>query len=392
MRSHLAALALALALAFGCGEAPAEPKRLPPLRAWTLVYYMPYDNDLGRHADPILDALHAGIEDESVAIVALVDRPGPGGVERVTLTSGRRDVHRATLEASSHPAVLGRLLESAARKHPARRYALFLLDHGGGLDHIGLDEHPAGGPEWLSARGAARELAEWRRRHGRPLDLLVFQQCSRGTIESHHLLREEAEIIVATQGLLGAPNGYYGAMLRAIARGEAETPDALARAMMEAEPLDGFVELTAVRGPALEALPAELDRALAPLMEASGDDERTRRAAEAALVLVWRDEAYVDLVTFLRALYAARGLDAAPVDALTRFVLERVIVHRRRSPRVPSTAPLGGLSMLIPRGPGVLERYADFPLYRSSELAAFVRRYAQELPTHLPPRLPGQIP
>jgi hypothetical protein len=354
-------------------------------REWTLVYYLPYDNDLSIHADPILAELERGASDR-VAILALVDRPGEGGMERVTMTRGERTTERLETDTSGDPRAVGRLLDRAVNELPAEHYALFVLDHGGKLDEIGLDEH--GQRRWLSARGAQRELAAWRGRNERRLDALMLQQCGRGSIETYYLLHDEADVVIASQGILGAPNDYYREMLGAIARGQAPDGAALARAVIDAEPPAMFVEYTAVRGPLLDELPPHLDAAIAPLLRVPPNAEG-RDAAASALTLRWAEEQYADLLLFLRALYRAHSLDEAPLDALARF-LERATVLRRTSPASPQASVLSGFSALVPADERVIDRYARTPLYRASRLDELLRRHPQRIAPEVI-ELPGSV-
>lgn len=364
-RIHLGVVRLVLSLVLvACAEDP-------PPRAWTLIYYLPYDNDLGEHADPILEQLGEGAS-RDVAILALVDRPGPGGVERVMFTP-ERSVRHVELEGSGHPRVLGRLLDRAVSDLPAEHYALFVLDHGGKLDEIGRDDH--GGPRWLSARGAQREIARWRREHRTKLDLLVLQQCGRGTIETYHLFREEADVVLASQGSIGAPNDYYRDMLASML--ETHDGEDLARSVIDAEPPEMFVEYTAVHGESLDDLPAQLDAAIAPLLDVSPND-RGRTAAAGALTLRWADEQYADVLLFLRALYRAHDLDDAPLDALSTYIAG-LVAHRRTSPSSPQASVLSGLSVLVPADARVIDRYARTPLYRASRIDELLRRHPQEI-------------
>jgi len=123
-RRALASLVVAVAGA-GCGDDGG-----PREHAWTIVYHMPYDNDLSRAAEPILDALELSLESDRVAVVAQVDGAGPGGMRRYLMTANGRRTEDVTADGSAEPGALEGLLEWAAERAPAERWAVVLPGHG----------------------------------------------------------------------------------------------------------------------------------------------------------------------------------------------------------------------------------------------------------------------
>lgn len=331
-------LLLALAVgSLGCDDGPAP-------RAWTLVYHMPYDNDLERAADPILAELERALPPSGVAVVALVDRRGPGGLERHVIAPEGHAVERLPGDGGADVAELAALLRWVEAHQPAARYGVFLLGHGGPVGRGSYDALPsdANGPRWMETAEAAGAIAELRRSDGE-VELLFLQQCGRGEISTYVSAAPAARVVMASQASIGAPNHYYSGMLGMLgARPEAVDGEALARAVMGHESPRMFVAYTALRASRLPELVGRVNDARAALDALPG---AVVAGPLPPPTYEWEHESTVDLVDHLRRLHVDNGLDVAPVDALERFVAEELRVARRVSPRHPAAQPWSGISV-----------------------------------------------
>jgi hypothetical protein len=304
------------------------------VRARVLVYYLPYDNDLDRHADGVLDALERGLPaGDEVAVVALLDRAGDGGLERHTITRAGREVERLGGDRSSDPRMLVELLEHARRALPARRYAVVLAGHGGAEGRWAYD---ATDPveRWMSLADAAAAVRAFRARPEVVVDLLFMQQCGRAAMPTLSAFAGTADVVMASQTVVGAPNRYYGGMLAHLAVEPDADGETLARLIMNHETPDMYADYVAFRGDALDELPARVNAVLAPLFERP-DLVPAGAGGTAAPIITYRyaDEVHVDLVQWLDALSRANHADPAPVEELHRWLVEEAVVDRRVSPR-----------------------------------------------------------
>ena len=78
-----------LALLAACTQTP--PSTVPSKASrpgWVVLYYIPYDNDLGPMAPAVLEQIRAGTAGGGVEAAALVDLPGPGGVSLTMFADG----------------------------------------------------------------------------------------------------------------------------------------------------------------------------------------------------------------------------------------------------------------------------------------------------------------
>lgn len=367
MRRLALALALASTLAPAAARADAPPPA-PRLREWTFVYYMAYDNNLEKCGRPILDMLGKGVTSDDVVVTCLADFTDEG-LKRYVLTRGAEDVEAVPGDSSAEEETVRDYLAWVKATHPAKRYALVFLDHGGRLGQMSNDDNPReGGQEWLEVVETGKTVAEWRR--GLPatssVELLFLQQCGKGTLENYHAFKDAAAVLMGSQTVVGAPNSYYTKSIAAVC----ERPDVdgaeVARLMRENDPPNMFTTYTTVRSSALGELVARLEPVLAPL------------AAKDALDLPRGltpcfdqppDEAFFDGLPLLAGLYEANGLDRAPLDAFAAWARESLIAGHRVSERQRQRAGTWcGFSLLLPLSKDAYARYKHYPLWAETQL------------------------
>ncbi len=329
----LVPLVAALAASLIAPLTPGEGAEPAPARPWTLVYVMAYDNDLARHAAPILEELERGVADTANAVAVLVDDRDAAGMRQIALTrDGRREVPAATDDATS-PAALRAFLDWAAAELPARRYAVVFLDHGGGPDQICQDWHPddTRGPGWLSAGAAGDELRRFRAGGTAPRDVpLVFlQQCGRANTADLFAFRNTAPYVLASQMRMGAPNTYYRALLAWLASHPDADGAAIAETIAAAD--RHFATLTLVDA----AAAAELPERLRPLDDALA--ARPTHAAPAGLDVCYGGTRLVpetshDLAAWAAASAAGDARSERAAVALATWIDTRLVRARHRGP------------------------------------------------------------
>jgi hypothetical protein len=322
------------------GRAEAAPRY-----DWLVLYVMPYDNDLDRCAQPIRAALERGLRagegSDRVAVAILEDRVDRGGLRESLVTRGQTERWSIASEDSADPAQVLGFVERMRRRAPARRHVIVLLDHGGSVDDIGLDERPsrtltATGGRWLSAERVGEGLRRWRARDKTDVPVLFLQQCGRGAIETLYALRGAADTIVASQTYVGSCNTYYEPFVQRLRRSAALTPREVAWSIMDND--QDYTTYSLYDGRALEEWPARataLARALAvnATQEINSIDESQRVHAlrEVNQSFISSDEEYLDLVDVARRLAATRGQEAQrEAERMERWVRTRLVMDQRQ--------------------------------------------------------------
>jgi hypothetical protein len=335
---HAAARALARVLALvlaggGAACALAGCASTPPPRVveWTLAFYLPYDNDLAPLAAEIEAQVRAGLTGERAAATLLVDGPGEADMRRVSVGPGGAAVERLAGDDATDPAVFESFLRWTAATRPARHYALFLLGHGGRAGEIGVDRHrgPGRAAGWADAeafgaalRRLAADLAPAR------LEVLVLQQCGRGSVEALWPFRATAPLVLASETFVGAPNTYYRPLGEAVSTRPLVEPSEVARLVLAHD--RHAATLAVLDGARIAAIPAALDR-LAAALDPTGR-ARLARPADRAPAYVHDGEAAFDLCEWARALGAANGAVEADVDRAVAWFSGTLVRSQRFRP------------------------------------------------------------
>jgi hypothetical protein len=171
---------------------------------------------------------------------------------------------------------------------------------------------------WLRFADVARILADLRPR-GLSFDLVFLQQCGRATVSTLGTLAPYTDVLIASQGPIGSPNGYYGEMVRALEREPSLSAEALARAIVHAEPEDGFVDLVAFRASAVAELERRVGARLSTTVPVSGVTPTYSVGAQR----------FIDLVAWV----APPSVPHTPeLTTLLTFIRDTLVLVRRTSP------------------------------------------------------------
>jgi len=333
---------------------------------WLLVYYMSYDNNLDHCGPVILDGLEEGAKEGRIAVTVLADFRDKDGLKRFTLTpAGRREETLATDNSASEE-VLEEYLAWASKTHPARRYALVFLNHGGDLDDMSLDEQPGAGisKQWLSARRVGPILKKFRDGVGGKVELVFLQQCGRGSVDNLYNFRGAGAAVMASQTSVGAPNTYYAPTLKWLAANPESGGVELARRIMEDD--EHYVNYVCVRGVELAELPKRLDAAIEPLL--AGGSLTMPRRPKACFGGEREGETNYDLLGWLAAAYADNGRKPEELAGFQSWVKEKLIARHQFRSEARRKPAWCGVSLFVPRTPELLRKYKDYPLYEAGKL------------------------
>lgn len=191
---------------------PPAPKTVK----WLFIYYMPYDNDLSTFGACIIDSIQKGIQSEDIAAVVQFDAAGNTGINCLIITNDTILKMPIKTEASAVTQTFKAYLKWTNTLFTAIKSAVILLDHGGQLDEVCLDETPD--YQFLRIDSIAQVLTAHNAKQQKTLDLLFLQVCTKGTIETFYEFRETAHYTLASQTLLGAPNAYYIPLFKALSQ------------------------------------------------------------------------------------------------------------------------------------------------------------------------------
>lgn len=174
-------------------------------REWTVLVYWAVDNDLYEYSLPYLDEFKklTPKQTASTSVLLHYDYPGTRLTERMVLNSGRvRGFSVAeTLpidQDSADPKTLQEFIAWGAKNFPAKRYALVIGSHGSNWS--GLIEDVSTW-NYMSLQDFANVLTA----SPVKMNLLVFDTCNMSFLETLHVLKDTAEVMVGSPYFL---NGF----------------------------------------------------------------------------------------------------------------------------------------------------------------------------------------
>ena len=187
--------------------------RIDPERNWTLITCQNADSNQARTTWQNVNQMEAGLPDKGVEVIALLDRSkeydhkeGDWTDARVFRVRRDADMEKINSELLAQPGelnlgdpeVLKTLVTAAIKAFPAKHYAVFLSGHGSGWagmiydDDVGGSKHPG----FLTIAECRQTLREALDAAGVPkLDMLIFDMCMMGQIESAVEFRDVTDIL-----------------------------------------------------------------------------------------------------------------------------------------------------------------------------------------------------
>jgi hypothetical protein len=400
----------ALLFFFSCGgEKPAD---------WTLLFYFDGDNNLEEAAFNDLQELEKVGSNPRIRLAAQSDftqgfKPGLAATRRFEIIQDD-DTENLTSpilqslgeQNMSDPKTLTDFIIWGKKYFPARRYALILWDHGEAwyqesaasqqLEVQGSKFPPGrrpirAGGKVQSSKLATRnpkletyypeaifldndnhsdlmknfQLRQALEAAGVHFDLIVFDACVMATIEVAYELKDQAEVMVASQELMQENGLPYDLIVSGLNQGPEETAEELAAVIVD-DYRDYCEEiyypqgrrpdqaLSAVRlGPALESLASAVDQAaLYFLNNLPAETENifsARNGTEEFEFEPFRAHFYVDLYDLFSRLNPPSELAAGFSEGFSRTIIREY--HGSLHPRAH------GLSIVFPDTPDAVSNY-----------------------------------
>jgi hypothetical protein len=356
-----------LAVCAACTATPA-PAGEPEFRYdWGVAYWMPYDNDLERGKEPILKAIAKGVTGARTAVAVQADLGDLLGMHRITVAPTGTSETMVNSDDSADPDRLVAYLEWFVGQYKCRRYAVVIMNHGGGLDEMCLDDLPeTRGRNWMSGAALGRKLREFKAKMPGSWELLFLQQCGRASLENLYSFRGTANFVMASPLRIGAPNTYYTDFHEFLGK----TPEAGGGRLAEliaAKDQHYFVYACA-RAERLAELPGKLDAMLKPLL----DKEALAAPARPAAVYegkVGRRQ-LADAAGCLRSLAAANAAGGPEVEAFLKWAGSELLTGIWRSRHADAESrKLCGLTLYVPADAESAAACNDLDIYKDSKLA-----------------------
>ncbi len=377
LRSCSCLLFLAAIVPAGCRS--DAPRRV---HEWTLIFHLPNDNDLAPLAEQIEQEIRRGVVGDDAAATLLIDDAGRGGMRRVFITREGVSVERLESDDSTSSETFEEFLRWSVEAHPARRYGLFLLGHGGRVDEIALDEYTGPGRPsgWASALAFGEVTRRWAATLGDGrLELLMLQQCGRATVEGLWAFRDTAPLVLASETFVGAPNTYYQPLLEHASTGQPSEPAALARVILARD--RHAATLAVIQGARLSEIPGALDRLAAVI--GPSDHPRLERPGDQIPTFLHDGQTTYDLCSWSRSLAAANGIAEGDVRTVVNWFSQTLVISQRfrrvsyRGVEFPYVDPTWcGVATFVPSSSSDSGSRVEHPIYGVSRWDEMLERLA----------------
>lgn len=348
---------------------------------WTALFYFDGDNNLAEYVYHDLNELERVGSTPEVRLAVQIDLPQPG--EFGFTTTRRLEVGRDNIwevlsstvledlgEADmAHPDTLADFIRWGRSTFPARRYVLFLWDHG---DSWNNESRAA----WFRPRAIFTDTdngSSYMKNHqlrealedgGVRFDLIAIDACSMASIETAYELKDRGEILLASQELMQNNGLPYQDIFAALAENPAAGPEELARTIVDAyeryceeehihyDPDRDQTYAAISLGDDIEALAQEVDRIASGLtgsLDSRLEEISLAREGAEEFDQLLKPDFYIDLYDLVSRL----GLSAEDFDSFAE-AFSRTVVYEYHGMDHPGSH---GISIVFPLTPGEESNY-----------------------------------
>jgi len=358
---------------------------------YILLYWMPYDNNLSRFGQPIIEMLSKGVQSDKVLVLVQSDLSNAKQLSRNIITKGNINVQYLETADSSSENVLNDYLSWALSQFQAKRWVIVFLGHGEGLMKISPDNNPnsssisSSEPKWMNLQRISEVLSKFNQAVNGRLELLFFQNCNRGNIEVHYTFQNIAKYTLSSQIVLGVPNYYYESLLNHLSYYPNLDGGQIAKKIMDFEPSDMYHSLTLTKNHYFHQLSEKLNPVIDSILKANTDAVKIqinsallpkKSNSEKSLIDIYRSggETFVDLANFILEITILSGADVTACNRFLNyfksFLIERLQQNGKLlSPRIRARyQKFSGLGLFLPRTRQELETYTYLKIYSDLKL------------------------
>ena len=349
---------------------------------------MPYDNDLFIYGPPIIDMLRSGTENSDVVVILQADFFGSQRMRRYLIRRGDVQVISQHHEDSSDRNNISSYLRWAYDNFEADHWIVSVVGHGGRINEISPDDHGStlvSDRTWMEVDQFAAEIENFNKITNHRVDLLFFQNCNKATLEVIYETRNCARYTLASQRTLGAPNYYYGDLIKYLDQNSESNGYDVATAIMDSERLSMYHTMTLVDNRFVHSIPEKL----APLVEAIANTPQSRRKAVKLPTYRYFEERHCDALAFLQSFDQSDHNVAKQFKSFSNFLRTKIVSHYRTGGtiygwHIAILSPperFCGLSVYLPETIQSIDRYGSMALNRQVGLSRLYEIFLEGVET-----------
>lgn len=197
----------------------------PPPKTWTILVYLDGDNNLSQAAIADLNELKKATSSPYINIIVQLDLPNSIPTKRYRIINNQLDpiADLGELDMSAE-ATITDFLKWGGTTYPAERTVLLLWDHGNGWDQATTQKTAPKNVAsmFIDTDNNGPFLANYKIRNaikasGIKLDVLAFDGCSMGTLETLYEFRDVADVIISSEDLVSNYGWDYAGLISGLA-------------------------------------------------------------------------------------------------------------------------------------------------------------------------------
>jgi hypothetical protein len=193
----------------------------PPTKIWTILVYLDGDNNLSQAAIADLNELKKSTASPYINIIVQLDLPNGITTKRYQIINNQLEpiADLGELDMSAETTITD-FLKWGGTTYPADRTVLLLWDHGNGWDQATAQKAVPKNVAsmFIDTDNNGPFLANYKIRNaikasGIKLDVLAFDGCSMGTLETLYEFRDVADVIVSSEDLVSNYGWDYAGLI-----------------------------------------------------------------------------------------------------------------------------------------------------------------------------------
>ena len=339
-----------------------------------LLYWMPYDNDLSRFGEPIVEMLIRGTQNSGIAIVVQSDYWGDPKMRRRQIVNGFVNEIDVMEEDSSDASAFSAYLDWANQTFDSEHWAVIVVGHGGKINEVSPDDHRATGQTrtWMGVDQFSIVVSNFNRSTNGRVELLFFQNCNKATLEVVYEARNCARYTLASQLTLGAPNYYYEGFLNRLKEPLISGREA-GIAIMDSERANMYHTLTLIDNQAVGRIPDKLSQLLQSILNSC------LPSVNQSILQTYHyfREQHCDALVLLGHISNITGQGQNEFIEFANFLRSSVITSYKSEGELYGSRPHSstvseecGLSLYLPEAEQAISRYSSLALYQGVDLVS----------------------
>lgn len=351
---------------------PSEHQGKQKLYDWIVLYWMPYDNNLSKFGLPIINMLSKGVKDDNILVLVQSDFYGDKQLSRRVIKKDSVDVQLLNTGNSADEKVFAEYLDWAQSQFKGKKWAVVFLGHGGNLDEISPDDNPQPGlsksTKWMSYKNLKNIIYKFNKRVSDNLELLFFQNCYKGTLETHYTFQDVSKYTLSSQLLLGAPNSYYESLLNFLGKHPQIDGGQLATKIMEFESDDMYNSYTVTNNSYIKQLPTVLN----PLIDAIIASKPNVVKLNKFQVRSYMEEQFVDIIELFQKISSSSPQTQKLYQNFANFFQKKIIYRYKDGGTyygiLDRPKNFCGINIWLPYDQKQLEKYSYLQVYTDIKL------------------------